>query len=212
MGLAADIDPEEFIALGATTLYEAMGRGGALDGAIRPLSLDMAVAGPAFTITAEDGGNLALHRAVAEAPAKAVLVVQTAGDVDTGLWGDILSQAAMAAGIAGLVTEGAVRDVRAIIALGFPVFCRNVSMRGPSKVDGTLGRTITCGGMRIAPGDLIIGDADGVLAIPRSSIEPARAKARERAAFEDRVRHGLRNGRTTLELMDLAQPAERLRA
>src|SRR2546428_2006370 len=114
------------------TLYEAAGQQGAMVPEIRPLARGTRMAGPALTVACPPGDNLMLHAAVADAAPGDILVAQC-HDFTFGVWGEVLMTAAQARGIAGLILDGAVRDVEALERAGFPVFCRAVSMRAATK-------------------------------------------------------------------------------
>src|SRR3989441_4387955 len=114
------------------TLYEAAGQQGAMVPEIRPLARGTRLAGPALTVACPPGDNLMLHAAVADAAPGDVLVAQC-HDFTFGVWGEVLMTAAQARGIAGLILDGAVRDVGALERAGFPIFCRAVSMRAATK-------------------------------------------------------------------------------
>jgi 4-hydroxy-4-methyl-2-oxoglutarate aldolase len=188
----------------AVTLYEAAGQVGAMTPEIRPLWRGLHLAGPALTVGCPPGDNLMLHAAVARASPGDVLVAQC-HDFSYGVWGEILMTAAQARGIAGVILDGAVRDVPALRAAGFPVFCRAVSMRAASKVRrGTLGTPISCGGLLVWPGDVVVADDNGIVVLPRRALEDVVARARARRQKEAAMMTGLRNGRTTLELLGLA--------
>lgn len=190
----------------AATLYEASPRGYACDPAIRPVWPGTRVAGPAFTVHGIGGDNLALHRAVATAPAGSVLVVDLQGAAH-GHWGEILAVAAGQRGILGLVAECGVRDVAEQAALGFPVFARHIAVVGTTKEHpGRFAVPVRVGAVVIRPGDLIIGDTDGVVVIPVSSVDTALERADARVAAEKRALEAIRGGVTTLEYYNL--PAE----
>jgi len=145
--------------LGAATIYEAQRAQGALDSGIKPIAPGMRISGPALTVDTRAGDNLMLHYALLKAKPGDVLVVDAKGFAEAGLWGDVLTEQAQKVGLAGLVINGAVRDAAAMIAVGFPVFCRGLSIKGTSKSQaGLLNVPITIGETRIAPGDIIVGD------------------------------------------------------
>lgn len=195
---------DELLRLGAATLHEAQLRAGALAPRVRPLEPWMRIAAPAFTVRCAPGDNLALHVAVAVAPRGSVLVADAGGCLDVGHWGDILTDAAIARGLAGLIIDGAVRDVDAIVALRFPVFASGICMGGPGKDrGGDVGSAMTCAGVSIASGDWLVGDRDGVVAISADRLAATVAAARGRAAREADIRTGLCAGKTTLELLAL---------
>ena len=185
-------------------LYHANGDGGALDPAIQPLDPERGLVGPAYTVETEAGDNLALHRAVARAPEGSVLVVDAKGCRDVATAGDLLALAAKERGVAGMIVDGAVRDRAAVVAMGFPMFARGIAVAGPvKKSPGAIGSAVECGGIEVLPGDLVVGDADGVVVVSRDDWRAVMERAEIRAAFERDVRDGLRAGKTTLELFGL---------
>lgn len=189
--------------LGAATLHEASGQRGALPSAIKPITSTMRVAGPAFPVATAPGNNLWLHRALPAAAPGDVLVVVTSGDYEAGYWGDIMTVAALEREIAGLVIDGCVRDSEAIARLHFPVFARGLSIRGTGKdaaAPGSLQQPITLGDATVHPGDLVVGDADGVVVISRANAADVVTKAKERERREGEILERLRKGETTLEI------------
>jgi 4-hydroxy-4-methyl-2-oxoglutarate aldolase len=190
--------------LGTSTLYEAQGRRGALPAAIRPVWKGAFLAGPAFTVRVRPGDNLALHHAVALASPGDVIVVDCGGYEHSGVWGEVLTVAALHKGIAGLVVEGSVRDIDRIEALEFPVFSRGVSMGGTSKDDaGTLGETLAFGATEVSAGDIVVGDSDGVMAITQFEFETVYQAATERDDNERVMMSALATGQLTIDLMGL---------
>lgn len=140
----------------------------AMDARIRPVWRGARLAGPAFTVRTPPGEFLSLREAAEQAPAGAVLVVDGGGDLRHALWGDIMSRRALDRGLAGLVVDGAVRDRDGIEALGFPVFAAGSVPTPPARDQrGELEVTIACGGLEVRPGDLVYGDADGIVVVPR---------------------------------------------
>jgi 4-hydroxy-4-methyl-2-oxoglutarate aldolase len=119
---------EELRKLGAATVYEAQGASGAMDGGIKPIDPRSRLVGPAFTVDIRPADNLMLHYALLKAKPGDVLVVDAKGFLEAGPWGDVLTAQAMRMGLAGLLIDGAVRDADAIVAAGFPVFCRGLSI------------------------------------------------------------------------------------
>lgn len=185
----------------AATIHEAFGRQGAFPAAIKPIHPAMKLCGPAFTIQSMPGDNLLLHRAIVSASPGAVLVAEVSGFYEAGYWGEILTVAAQARGIAGLVIDGCIRDADEIEALGFPVFCRGLSIKGTTKHGtGALNAAITIGDTRIAPGDVIVGDRDGVVAVPDGRVDDTIARCEARVEKEKRTMQALREGKTTLEI------------
>jgi 4-hydroxy-4-methyl-2-oxoglutarate aldolase len=189
--------------LGTATLHEASGQRGALPSAIKPISSTMRVAGPAFTVATPPGNNLWIHRALAAASPGDVLVVATSGNHEAGYWGDIMTVAALEREIAGLVIDGCVRDSEAIARLQFPVFARGLSIRGTKKEansPGSLRERIALGDATVGHGDLVVGDADGVVVVSRVIVTDVLENAREREKHEAEVVERLRNGETTLDI------------
>lgn len=188
----------------AATAHEAMGRKGALDSAIKPIRRGMRVLGPAFTCLCPPGDNLTLHAALKLAKPGDVLICAAAGFTEQGLFGDVMASCAKGKGLAGLVVDGGVRDAADIDRIGFPVFSRSISIKGAVKETlGPINQPIVVGGELVSPGDLIIGDDDGVVAIPAALIEETVATCIEREAKEKRFREALLQGNTTWEMLGL---------
>jgi regulator of RNase E activity RraA len=175
----------------------------ALDPAIRAVWAGATVSGPAFTVQGAGGDNLALHRAAYAASAGSVLVVDVNG-APFGHWGEVLTVAAQVRGIAGLVIDGGVRDSREMGDLNFPVFSRGTSVRGTRKqYPGELGTRVEVGGVLVRTGDLIVGNADGVIALPSELAARVVERADTRARQEHEIFDRLRAGGTTLEVYEL---------
>lgn len=197
--------------LGAATLHEAQGQKGALSPAIKPIDPAMVLVGPALTIDARPGDNLVIHYALTKAKRGDVLVVDAKGFLEAGAWGDILTLAAQEIGIAGLVIDGSVRDIEAIIAMGFPCFARGTAIHGTNKHQpGSVNTAVVCGGVRIDAGDIIVGDRDGLVAIPSRSVDDVLKAAGRRADTEERYRGHLRNGKTTVDILNLSEILQKL--
>jgi 4-hydroxy-4-methyl-2-oxoglutarate aldolase len=194
---------ERLRAFGSATVHEAAGQSPPLDPAIRPLTASSRVAGPALTVRCATGDNLAIHRAVAGAPAGSVLMVD-AGAEAAGYWGEILTVAAQARGIAGLVIDGGVRDTERIVELDFPVWSRFVAIRGCTKVDpGEVGGRVTVGLIEVGSGDIVVADGDGIVVIPAPSVPTVLEAAGRRMTREAAVIERLRAGELTIDLLDL---------
>jgi 4-hydroxy-4-methyl-2-oxoglutarate aldolase len=190
-------------AFSTATVYEAAGQIGALPSAIKPLSNGMHVFGPALTVQCPPFDNLWLHRALYRKEAEsAVLVVSVAAAYEAGYWGEILTRAALARGIAGLVIDGCVRDGSQLIELGFPVFARGLCIRGTRKSPfrGGIGESILVGDAEIHSGDLVFGDADGVVVVEAGCLDAVLERARDREAKEALIMERLDSGERTLDL------------
>ncbi len=185
----------------AATLHEALGKTGNLPSGIKPIFPKMKVCGPAYTVKTMPCDNMLLHRAYAYAKAGDVLVVNCSNFYEAGYWGDLMSLGAMTKGIAGLVIDGCVRDADDIEAMGFPVFSRGLCIKGTgNQGEGTLNEPIIMGEYMVNPGDIIVGDRDGVVVIPQNRIEEAIEKAYDRELKEENVRKELRKGLNSLQI------------
>lgn len=198
--------PEALTALNdldAASVYEAFDKRGALDTDLRPVWAGAKVVGRAFPVYCVPGDNLALHRAVAAGAPGDVLVVEGGGH-DCGYWGGTLAVSAQARGIRGLVIDGGVRDVPSIRSLGFPVWARRVSVLSVGKRHaGTIGEPVTCGGIVVRRGDLVIADDDGVVVVAQEAVATVVERARARIAREETWARQLKEGALTLDLLDL---------
>jgi 4-hydroxy-4-methyl-2-oxoglutarate aldolase len=190
-------------ALPTATLHEAGGRIGALPSAIKPVAPSMRVCGPAITVQSPGGDNLWLHRALYVAQRGDVLVVHVSGVHDYGYWGEIMSTAAEARKLGGLVIDGCVRDGALLAQLGFPVFARGLCIRGTVKDFGARGwinHPVLFDDVTVRAGDLIVGDGDGVVALPRERVDELVASSQAREAKEAGIIDRIRAGERTLEL------------
>jgi 4-hydroxy-4-methyl-2-oxoglutarate aldolase len=152
----------------ASILADVAGRRGALDGRIAPLTPSTRLAGPAFTIEVRPGDNLMIHAAMQLAKPGDVLVIDGKGDTTCALMGTIMMNACRQLGIAGVVIDAAVRDSEEIVEMGYPVYAVGTNPNGPTKfVPGRLNHPVSIGGVTVNPGDLVIGDADGVTILER---------------------------------------------
>ena len=194
-------------ALGTATVYEAAAHVTQLiDAPLKPLAPDMRVAGPARTVRCRPGDNLALHRVIAASGPGDVIVVDYSDSTNSGPFGEIMAQACLQRGIAGLVTDGSVRDSAKIAAMGFPVFARGLNIRGTVKDDpGEVDLPVQIGGAHIFPGDYVIADADAVIVVAASAVEDAFRSAVARAEKEAQIMDRLRAGETTLAILGLDQ-------
>ena len=194
---------DELLLHGTSTLCEASGLPGALDYNIRPVWPGATIVGAAFPVRCAPGDNLAIHLAVAAAEPGDVLVVDGHGYI-AGYWGEILTVAAQTRGIAGLVIDGGVRDVAALEKRRFPVFARGIAMRACIKVHAPpAGGPIVIAGVAVARGDLIVADADGVVAIAKDHVKQTLAGARQRTEKEVGIMNRLAAGETTVQILGL---------
>ena len=165
----------------ASILADVAGRRGTMDGRIAAVSPSMRMAGPAFTIEVRPGDNLMIHAGMTMARPGDVLVIDGKADRTCALMGSIMISACRKLGFAGAVLDAAVRDTEELRELGFPVYAVGANPNGPTKfVPGRINWPVSCGGAAVHPGDLVIGDADGVVVIERekaaSLLDLAQAK------------------------------------
>jgi 4-hydroxy-4-methyl-2-oxoglutarate aldolase len=193
-----------FKELGVATVYEASGRNGSVDPAIKPLARGTRLLGPAITIQCHPKDNLMLHKALQIAQPGDVLVASTDGHPEAGYWGGLMTISAMARQIGGLAIDGCVRDSAELIAMGFRVFCRGTCIRGTTK--GTLGKInhpLLFGGALVNPGDLILGDDDGLVVVARAEIERVLQASQKRVENEKQKAVALKSGVSSIELNKL---------
>ncbi|HEX6793586.1 MAG TPA: RraA family protein [Casimicrobiaceae bacterium] len=179
----------------AAILADVGGRRGTLDGRIRPVSPSMKFAGTAFTIEVRPGDNLMIHAAMAIAQPGDVLVVDGKSDTTCALMGAIMINACKVLGLAGVVLDAAVRDTEELRELGFPVFSVGANPNGPTKnISGRINWPISVGGIAVHPGDLIVGDADGVVVVERERAASLLAAAAKKVADESKRLRDIRSG------------------
>lgn len=187
----------------AAILADVNGRSGALHGRIAPLVPTMSLAGPALTVEVRPGDNLMIHAAIAIAQPGDVLVVDGKGDLSAALMGALMMNACKVRQLAGVIVDGAIRDYDELVELGFPVFAAGRNPNGPTKnVAGYIGTPISCGGVSINPGDLIVGDADGVVAIKREKVSHLLPLAEKKCADEARRMEQIKGGDTAANWLD----------
>lgn len=193
------------------TLHEAYGQKGALNSNIRPIRPGMKLCGSVVTVKARPGDNLLVHKAMYVSRPGDVLLVDTGSYVEGGFWGEIMTVVAMQQGLAGLVTDGSVRDTDQIAELGFPVFSQGICIKGTTKdCPGTINHTIVVSGVKVAPGDLIVADSDGVVVVEKEDASDLLEKALLREEKEKKAIEELLSGKTTLELYGFKKKLEQL--
>src|SRR5690606_13823293 len=197
---------EAFRSLETATVYESSDKQGALDRSIQPIYPGLKLCGTALTVQCQPADNLTLHAAIALAQPGEVIVADVAGYQDAGHWGEITTVAAQARGVVGLVINGGVRDIAAIRQRGFPLFAAAVCMKSTVKaVPGRINHPILCGGVRVQPGDLILGDDDGVVVVAREQAASVLTAARRKAEAEAEVMRRVEQGELTLDILGFRQ-------
>jgi 4-hydroxy-4-methyl-2-oxoglutarate aldolase len=176
-------------------IVDANGRRGALDYRIRPITRAVRFCGVALTVHSRPRDNLAPYAAIAYAQAGDVMVVAADAYEEASVVGDILLGMAKNQGVAALVTDGMVRDVDGLDAVGIPVFARGLSPNSPYKDGpGTIGLPISIGGVAVESGDIIVGDQDGVVVVARAAVEVVIAALDEIRAKEHKMEQLVANG------------------
>lgn len=202
----ARVDPavvERARALPTATLHEAGGRIGVMPPAIKPVAPSFRICGTAVTVQGPAGDNLWIHRGIYVAQPGDVLMVHVSDGHEWGYWGEIMSTAARVRGLAGLVIDGCVRDGAVLESFGFPVFARGLCIRGTGKDFGARGwvnAPVLFDDLVVHPGDLVVGDTDGVVVLPRERAAEIVAAAEAREAKEAGILERLKAGERTLEV------------
>ena len=172
-------------AYASSILADVAGRRGAMDGRIAALSPAMRVCGPAFTIEVRPGDNLMIHAAMALAKPGDVLVIDGKADRTCALMGSIMLNACKKLGLAGVVLDASIRDTEELVELGFPVWSVGANPNGPTKfVPGRINWPVSCGGVTVNPGDLIVGDADGITVVECEKVASLLPLASKKVAAE----------------------------
>lgn len=180
---------------------DAVGREMIMQSAIKPIDNKSKMIGRALTVSCFPGDNLALHQGIAEAKKGDVLVFDCKGYTEAGHFGDMMATACKVKGIAGVVIDGSCRDSEDIRELGLPVFVRAFNPSGTVKESlGEINVPIVCGGVNVRPGDIVFGDCDGVVVVPKESEDEVFAKALAKFDHEMEVREKLLSGISTMEV------------
>ena len=180
----------------AAILADVAGRRGTLNGRIAAVAPEMKLAGPAFTIEVRPGDNLMIHTAMTLARPGDILVIDGKGDRTCALMGALMLNACKVLQLGGVVIDAAVRDVLELRELGFPVFAVGTNPNGPTKfVPGRINWPVSVGGIAVSPGDLVVGDADGVVVIEREKAPSMLDLAARKVADETARMSDIRAGR-----------------
>jgi 4-hydroxy-4-methyl-2-oxoglutarate aldolase len=189
---------------GVATVHEAQGRTGALGPEMRAIVPGSRMAGSAVTALCAPGDNWMLHVAIELMQPGDVLVVATTSESHDGFFGDILAEFVRRIGGVGVILDTGVRDVPVLRAQAFPVWARAISAQGTVKETvGAVNVPVICSGQRIVPGDVVVGDDDGVVVVPREKAPDVLAAAGARIEKEDSMRAELTKGARTLDLLNL---------
>lgn len=179
----------------AAVASDCLGRSQAMQGAIKPVDRSMRIVAQARTVEVMVADNSALHAAIGVCRPGEVLVCDAHAYEDQAIWGGLMTRSAIGADLAGLVIDGAVRDTDEIIEMGFSVFSRAIVPSGPHKgFGGVIDAPVSCGGVVVAPGDLVIGDGDGVTVVPFGKLDATLEAAEAVLAKEAKALKSLENG------------------
>jgi regulator of RNase E activity RraA len=194
-----------FRALPVANVSDVMSRMTAGGPRLRPMHSGGGLAGPALTVKTRPGDNLVIHKAIALAKPGDIIVVDGGGDLTNALIGELMLAQMVRRGLGGIVLNGAIRDSAAIRAQGFPVFAAGVTHRGPYKDGpGEINIAVAIDGMVIEPGDLILGDDDGLLSVPFDAVATVHAAAAQKAAAEARQMASIEAGTHDASWVDAA--------
>jgi 4-hydroxy-4-methyl-2-oxoglutarate aldolase len=196
---------------GTATVHEAQGRTGLMLPYMRPIYTAARIAGPAVTVLCHPGDNLMFHAAIEVCKTGDVLVVTTHSDSTDGMFGELLATSCRAHGIAGLVIHAGVRDVADLTAMQFPAFSRAISAQGTVKeTAGYVNIDIVCAGAQVHPGDIIVGDIDGIVVVQRQQAAEVVRACEARLAKEAKNRERLRAGELGLDMYGLREKLKNL--
>src|SRR6476620_1235381 len=189
---------------GVATVHEAQGRTGLLRPYMRPIFSSARLAAPAVTVSCHPGDNIMIHAAIEVCEPGDALVVVTTSDSTDGMFGELLATSCMARGIKGLVIEGGVRDVADITRQNFPVWSKAISAQGALKgAAGSVNIEVVCAGVLVRPGDIVIGDLDGVVVVKRETAADVLKLGTARIENEVKKRRQLASGELGVDALGL---------
>lgn len=203
MATLSEQERDAWRGLPTTAIADALGRFQVLSSRLRPQT-GTGIVAPAYCVRVVVGDSASLHLALESVPVGSVLVVDAGGFGDRAVWGEVLTAAAQQRGVVGAIIDGAIRDVAGIRARQFPIYCAAISSAGPHKAGGgSWGGTVSCGGVTVNTGDLVVADEDGIVVVPWDGRDVVAAAARGILAKEDELIRKLGEGRSSAEQLGL---------
>ena len=185
-------------------LGDAMGRKGVMHSRIKPVCSGAGLAGPAYTVVNYAKDNLMSHYALKYAKAGDVLVIVTGGHMESAGWGELMTQAAIVKGLAGVIIDGGVRDLNDLTELKFPLYAACITPQGTVKsTPGSVNQPVVCGDILVSPGDIIVGDDDGVAVVPAKDASEVLTQAQQVIKKEADLRERVRKGETIYDMFEL---------
>mgnify|MGYP002640510922 CR=1 FL=1 len=204
------LDPAEleiWRTIPTAVISDDLNRTGAMVSAIKPVAPGLTFAGQALTIRAFVGDNAAPHYGLTKAWPGCVIVVDARGHTETAIWGGLLHYAAKARGAAAVIIDGAIRDVAELRESGLPAYARANVPNGPQKAwGGGVNVSIQCGGVAVNPGDILVGDDDGVVVFAAAQRHDLLKKCQARIAKETDILRQIDAGKSTVEIMEMPAP------
>lgn len=199
----------ELARLGSATVHEAGGRSAVVDLPLVQIIAGSRAAGPARTVRCGQGDNLMVHAAIAEAEPGEVLVLTMPEPAPIALVGELLATQARGRGVAAVLVDAAVRDVEELRELGLPIWARYVRAQGATKGEvGQLDVRVLIGGSEINPGDLVVLDCDGAVAVPHAKVAEVLVLAEQRAERERLLRERYAAGELSYDVNGLRDLVE----